>query len=103
MRRHVHYIIIVTPIVECVKWVIGLAQVTRNYLVTKGMVATLSVFDMEKIKKFILDRYWFGWWYASYCSAHQEYNIECHTCQGGSWGRNTDDHRLFGKIIQNKK
>ena len=58
---------------------------------------------MKKLKKFILDRYWFGWWFASYCSAHQEYEPDCHTCQGGSWGRNTDDDRLFGKIIQNKK
>lgn len=42
---------------------------------------------------FIREREWFGWWWASYCSAHQIYDKHCLQCNGGTWSRNM----LFGK------
>lgn len=53
---------------------------------------------MNRLKKYIFDRYWFGYWRATYCSAHQLYDVDCRLCKSGNWVRNTENNKLFGKL-----
>jgi len=52
---------------------------------------------MKRLDKFIKDRYWFGWWYATICSRHYYRDPECPLCKCGSWTRESHK-KLFGKI-----
>lgn len=54
------------------------------------------------VRNFIRRRYWLGWWWASFCSLHFEYNDDCYICQAGDWTRK-NHQRLFGKHIANTK
>jgi len=41
----------------------------------------------QNIYKFLRDRMWYGWWWASFCSVHMEYNKHCRLCRSGDWSR----------------
>ena len=40
-----------------------------------------------RVLGFVYRRQWFGWWWATYCSAHQFHNDTCHLCRAGNWAR----------------
>lgn len=49
------------------------------------------------MKKYFRDRYWFGWWFATICSAHYYIDSKCPTCKYGNWTR-VNHVKLFGKL-----
>ena len=50
------------------------------------------------MKKWIRDRVWFGWYWASMCSLHSigNYQASCRRCRRGQWGRDRSYRTIVG-------
>ncbi len=50
------------------------------------------------MKKWIRDRVWFGWYWASFCSRHSvsDYRPDCEQCKRGQWGRDLTLRYIVG-------
>ena len=51
---------------------------------------------------FVRERIWFGYWWASICSAHQLYDEDCDLCNAGHWHRTLArrDCFMFGRTVK---
>lgn len=45
----------------------------------------------------IRSRYWFNYWWASYCGIHYYYNHGCEMCKAGNW-TNDNSRKNFGTL-----
>ena len=77
-------------------------MIKRNlYNLTMIKINWKQFIDEHRMKKpvinFMYTRTWFGWWFASYCSAHQKHNMDCDLCSAGSWARSKHGRWIITK------